>query len=127
MKIVDLFLENETVYKELKEKGGDRVFNCALQNVNAGLRNEIEHRLRSKGIIRKLPIPPEANSETNPQANPEVNPEDESKANPEVNHGNNGENGEEKGGKGKEKNRKKPGKFQRDSPEDRQGITGLGR
>jgi ankyrin repeat protein len=77
MEIINLFLENKTVYKELKVKGGDRVFN--FKNPNAGLSNEIEQRLRSKGIIRKLPIPPEANSETNPQTNPEIN------------HGNNGE------------------------------------
>ncbi len=91
MKIVDLFLENETVYKELKEKGGDGVFKCAIKNPNAGLSNEIEQRLR--GITRKLSIPPEANSETNPQANPEIN---------------HGHNGEEKGGESKENTKRNP-------------------
>jgi hypothetical protein len=75
MEIVNLLLENKTVYKELKVKGRDRVFNCALQNANAGLSNEFEFRLRSRGITRKRNIFPEADkledesSETNEEEN----------------------------------------------------------
>lgn len=41
MEIVDLLLENETVYKELYIKGGDKVFICADKNTH-GVSNEIK-------------------------------------------------------------------------------------
>jgi hypothetical protein len=73
MEIVNLLLENKTVYKELKVKSGDRVFN--FKNANAGLSNEFEFRLRSRGITRKRNAFPEADkledesSETNEEEN----------------------------------------------------------
>ena len=53
MKIIDFFMNNKMVCKELQKKGGDQIYNCASQNKTAGIYNEIENRLRKKKIIRK--------------------------------------------------------------------------
>lgn len=55
--IINLFLNNKKVYKELKVKGGDKVYDCALLANTNGLTSEIINRLNNKGIVRKGTIP----------------------------------------------------------------------